>query len=234
MAKTSLVGDVINYRGLVYGPVNEMGVVALFAKVGKELGFIIEEVRAAFPDCIARQRCGKGWERVRIEFEFLSSNFRTHGHESADCDYIVCWEHDWVEAPIPVVSLKDFVANAQARVTGPIERMHISQPIEIRTTSATPGGIKNGYINIKPIDEFWPEECCGGNIEPARRHLIVELEGVGRVTTDISGRHKTFRSTHSEVKAFFRRHAIKPGHVIEIMRLSQFEYRVRPKRAGDV
>ena len=32
MASKSIVGDVINFRGLVYGPVNEMGVVALFAK----------------------------------------------------------------------------------------------------------------------------------------------------------------------------------------------------------
>jgi len=54
----------------VYGPANEMGVVALFAKVGEELGFIIEEIRAEFPDCIARRKVDKGWERVMIEFEF--------------------------------------------------------------------------------------------------------------------------------------------------------------------
>ena len=38
MAKRSIVGELINFRGLVYGPVNEMGVVALFTKVGEELG----------------------------------------------------------------------------------------------------------------------------------------------------------------------------------------------------
>jgi len=32
MAKRSIVGDLLNFRGFVYGPVNEMGVVALFAK----------------------------------------------------------------------------------------------------------------------------------------------------------------------------------------------------------
>ena len=30
MAKRSIVGDVINFRGLVYASVNEMGVMALF------------------------------------------------------------------------------------------------------------------------------------------------------------------------------------------------------------
>jgi len=45
MSKRSIVGELINFRGLVYGPANEMGVVALFAKVGEELGFIIEAPR---------------------------------------------------------------------------------------------------------------------------------------------------------------------------------------------
>lgn len=62
MAKKSIVGDVINYEGMVYGPVNEMGVVAIFAKVCEKLGFIIEEVRADFPDCIARRKVERGWE----------------------------------------------------------------------------------------------------------------------------------------------------------------------------
>ncbi len=42
MAKSSIVGELINFRGLVYGPVNELGVVALFAKVGEELGYGVE------------------------------------------------------------------------------------------------------------------------------------------------------------------------------------------------
>jgi hypothetical protein len=59
------------------------------------------------------------------------------------------------------------------------------------------------------------------------RRMIVEFGGV---STDISGRHNTFRSTRGEIKEFYRKHAIKPGRLIEIMRLSQYEYRVRPKR----
>jgi hypothetical protein len=95
MGRRSLVGDVINFRGLVYGPVNEMGVVALFARVCEEIGFIIEEIRAEFPDCIARRQVEKGWERVAIEFEFKSSNFQQHGHDPNGCDLIVCYEHDY-------------------------------------------------------------------------------------------------------------------------------------------
>jgi hypothetical protein len=111
MAKPSIVGDIINFRGLVYGPVNEMGVVALFAKVCEELGFIIEDIRAA-------------------------------------------------------------------------------------------------------------------------HHLIVEFEGIGRVTTDISGRHKTFRTAHAEVKELFRSRGLRPGDKIEIVRLGKYEYKVRPASLG--
>jgi hypothetical protein len=228
MAIRSIVGDLINFQGFVYGPVNEMGVVALFAKLSEELGFIIEEVRAGFPDCIARRQVDKGWERVAIEFEFKSSNFRQHGHDPDACDLIVCWERDWESCPVPVLALKPYIAAALANVSGPLKRVRIADPVEIRKTTLTPGGIKNGYVNLKPLDEFWPEECVGGNVDRAEKHLIVDFAGVGRVTTDISGRHKTFRTTHSEVKEFIRSHRLKAGDTVEIVRVARYEYRVRP------
>ena len=95
MAERSIVGDVINFRGRVYAPVNEMGVVALFAKISEELGFIIEEVKADYPDCVARRQVDRGWERVGIEFEFRSSNFERHKHDCKGCELIARWEHYW-------------------------------------------------------------------------------------------------------------------------------------------
>src|SRR4051794_12870398 len=77
-------------RYLPIEPRNENGVVYVFALSAKRLGFDVRVVRAGFPDCIA-QRDGK---RVRIEFEFLSSNFRLHGHDPSRCDAVVCWKHD--------------------------------------------------------------------------------------------------------------------------------------------
>jgi hypothetical protein len=232
MGRRSLVGDVINFRGLVYGPVNEMGVVALFARVCEEIGFIIEEIRAEFPDCIARRQVEKGWERVAIEFEFKSSNFQQHGHDPNGCDLIVCYEHDWETCPVPVLALKPYIAQAKANVSGPLERVRIADPLQIRTSTITSGGLKNGYINIKPLDDFWPPECVGGTTQHAAHHLIVEFEGVGRVTTDISGRHKTFRTTHGEVKEFFRTQGLGAGDTVEILRLSKYEYKIRRADPG--
>ena len=110
MAKErSVVGDLINFRGLVYSPINEQGVVYLFSKVAEDLNMYVEEVKTAYPDCIARRFNGKGWEKIYIEFEYLSSNFQQHGHDPEECDLIVCWEHDWLQCPIEVLELKSVI-----------------------------------------------------------------------------------------------------------------------------
>lgn len=102
----SIVGDLINFRGLVYSPVNEDGVVFLFGRVVDDLHMYIEEIKPGFPDCVARRFTGKGWERILVEFEYRSSNFQQHKHNPDECDLIVCWEHDWKNCPLEVIELK--------------------------------------------------------------------------------------------------------------------------------
>ena len=99
---------------LQYAPKNELGVVFLFAHVAKRLQFRIEEIRPAFPDCIAYRHAGESEKEVRIEFEFKSSNFKAHGHSAKACDCIVCWHHDWPDIPngIEVIELKRFFGTA--------------------------------------------------------------------------------------------------------------------------
>jgi len=106
---TMTYGSFLNFRGLQHAPVNEQGVVFLFGMVCFELGFAVEAVRTSYPDCEAKRRVNRKrdeWERVRIEFEYCSSNFRDHGHNPNGCDVIVCWEHDWLECPLEVIELK--------------------------------------------------------------------------------------------------------------------------------
>ena len=102
-------GAPIDFRGLRHAPINEQGVVFLFGMVCYELGFIVEAVHANFPDCEAKRcvdRRSQRWQRVRIEFEFKSRNFKDHGHDPDKCDLIVCWEHNWPECPLEVVELR--------------------------------------------------------------------------------------------------------------------------------
>ena len=93
---------------LVYAPQNEVGVVYLFAHLAKKFQLRVERVQPSFPDCVAYRRVGSSEMLVRIEFEFRSSNFRALGHNANGCDCIVCWEHNWPEAPehLEIIELK--------------------------------------------------------------------------------------------------------------------------------
>lgn len=105
----SIVGGPINYGGLVYAPVNEMGVVFLFGMVFEELGMRVEEVRSAFPDATIRRFNGRGWTREFVEFEYKSLQYKQHKHPIHGCDIIVCWIHDWDDCPYEVCVLSDLI-----------------------------------------------------------------------------------------------------------------------------
>jgi len=93
-------GNPTNFRGLRYEPANEQGVVLLFGMLAKDLGYLIEAVQKGFPDCEAmRQVAPERWQRVNVEFEFESKNYRDHGHPLTGCDVIVCWRHNWDKCP---------------------------------------------------------------------------------------------------------------------------------------
>ena len=103
-------------RAMLHAPVNELGVVLLFGMVAAEIGYAIDSIAAAFPDCAAKRLVAAGprdadarWEPVRVEFEFRSRHFFYHGHDAARCDVIVCWQHDWPDCPIEVLALRDVV-----------------------------------------------------------------------------------------------------------------------------
>ena len=110
-------GRPLDFRGLRHEPINELGVVLLFGLVAKELGYIVESVQSGFPDCEAKRQIGpQQWQRVHIEFEFESRNFRTHGHPFTGCDVIVCWRHNWPDCPpqIEILELSSVIQSLPA------------------------------------------------------------------------------------------------------------------------
>jgi hypothetical protein len=101
-------GRPLAWPELAHAPVNELGVVFVFGMMARRLGFVVHRLQAAFPDCIAMREVAPGvWQRVRIEFEFESRNFKKHKHRRDKCDVIVCWKHNWKECPLDVVELGD-------------------------------------------------------------------------------------------------------------------------------
>jgi len=107
-----IVGPRSQIPDLVYEPVNEQGVIFLFAKYHKELGIeYIEGIQQGFPDAFGRRKIGKTeYEPVDIEFEFKSLDFKNHQHDPSQCDIVVCWEHNWPQCPLEVIELKNALA----------------------------------------------------------------------------------------------------------------------------
>ena len=86
--------------------------------MARDIGFTVEAIGTAFPDCEAKRqmdRKGERWQRVRIEFEYFSSDFRRHGHAPEGCDIIVCWKDDWSECPLEVIQLSEEIKKLGAR-----------------------------------------------------------------------------------------------------------------------
>jgi hypothetical protein len=78
-------------------PNNHEGVVALFSKAHRMLGYpFIKIIKQGFPDAVAEDCSGK---EKNIEFEFDSADFlkdmEKGKHDPNDCDVIVCWRERW-------------------------------------------------------------------------------------------------------------------------------------------
>lgn len=108
--------DLIAFRGLRYAPENELGVVLLFGKIHRDLGFPeIDVIGSGFPDCWAYQKTTRGTRGIWIEFEFRTRSFKTHTQRLRSLEpkrgIVVCWEHDWpnVEKYADVIELKTAV-----------------------------------------------------------------------------------------------------------------------------
>lgn len=108
------LGEPIDLRILNYAPTSEQAVVVLFAEFMREIDFNfvkLEFVRNEFPDaCVIQKTSARTFARKYIEFEFKASGFRDHmrnpHHREIQCDYVVCWENDFPNCPIPVIELK--------------------------------------------------------------------------------------------------------------------------------
>jgi hypothetical protein len=108
-----LAGPPLKLDGLMHEPVNELGVVFFFGMYAHRMGFRVLSIQKGFPDCEAMREVRPGkWQRVRIEFEYESRNFRKHRHSHKGCDVIVCWRHNWKECPpgLEVIELCRLVA----------------------------------------------------------------------------------------------------------------------------
>lgn len=101
-------GDVLNFRGIKYSPVDTRGVIYIFGLVSEELSYIVE----SFGEdklCFAGKRNlsleNEKWEAVNIGFTLNSSDLKGSGRLTKNCQLLVCWKHEWEECPVEVLEL---------------------------------------------------------------------------------------------------------------------------------
>ena len=105
-------GEPLGLAAMAHAPTNELGVLFLFGIVAADLGFRVERLQAAFPDCEAKREVAPGkWELVLVELELYSRNFKSHRHNPKGCHAIVCWKHNWPDCPewLEVIELSKVV-----------------------------------------------------------------------------------------------------------------------------
>lgn len=103
-------GDILDFRGIVYEPINEQGTISVFHTVLEDLGFRLEGIRTKFPDAVLKRKNDRGnFSPCLAEFEFRASNYKTHKHPLKGCNLIICWENDWLDCPIEVLELKEII-----------------------------------------------------------------------------------------------------------------------------
>jgi hypothetical protein len=105
-------GEPLGLAAMAHAPTNELGVLFLFGILAAGMGFRVERLQAAFPDCEAKPEVAPGkWELVFIELELYSRNFKSHRHNPKGCHVIVCWKHNWPDCPewIEVIELSKVV-----------------------------------------------------------------------------------------------------------------------------
>ncbi len=91
-----------SFRGFAGDPQSELEVAYLLGLAQEYLPFplVVTAINDTFPDCEGLDpTTGR---RVTIELEVRSRNFHGHRHPVGGCDYIVCWEDDWKDAPVDV------------------------------------------------------------------------------------------------------------------------------------
>lgn len=90
---------------LQYIPQNEFETIILFSFLASKLGYLIETVRAEFPDAVLI----KDGQKINCEFEYLSSNYLQHGHPQDDSCICICWRKDVEIKGIEVFSLEEYL-----------------------------------------------------------------------------------------------------------------------------
>ena len=111
-------GAPLGFRGVLYEPTDEGGVVLLFGTLMADLGMEYVSKAPGVADAVIRARtAADSVERV-VEFEYLSRSALTQGNDLSRIEIIVCWRDNWKKDRPPgveIIALEDVVARLRGR-----------------------------------------------------------------------------------------------------------------------
>jgi hypothetical protein len=101
-----LVGEVINFRSVLYAPVYRHEVYPLFMTVAADLQMLVEPVRPPFHRGRMQRRSGEASEQLRVLFAVRSRDLQRHLVMPTAVDLVIFWRDDWPDCPVGVLPLE--------------------------------------------------------------------------------------------------------------------------------
>jgi hypothetical protein len=87
----SIVGDPVQWPGLIYSPLNTEGLIFALGAVAAAAGLLFEEFHEDTRTAICRRKTDAGWQRLKVAFAIRSS---TYFDPATDIDLLICWLDD--------------------------------------------------------------------------------------------------------------------------------------------
>jgi len=86
-------------------PTNEMETIVLFSLLAKTMGYKILRAQVPYPDMIVE----KDGQELKMEVEFVSSNYINHGHPRDEGTICLCWRKNEDIEGVAIIDLETFV-----------------------------------------------------------------------------------------------------------------------------
>jgi len=159
-------------------PANEAETIAFYQAAQDRWGWRIVHLQREFPDAVIENARG---QVLVVEFEYESRNFYYHGHDPRGCDLVICWRHNWPDAPLPVWALEDciplpdpaWLAVASKQLDRMQQRLKAMERLLYR-------GREGGYIDVAKPFRVVAVRYCLENCPPdaaAALNALAELGG---------------------------------------------------------
>jgi hypothetical protein len=141
--RPGLVGDVLDFRGILFAPVTPEGVKDLLLTLLPDLQ--MRDV-TYWPDGMGsvQRRVGEAWQRLQVVFAVHSQEVKGHVAAAGPIDLVICYVDDWGDCPVEVLPLKP---RTMTEASG---RPEASRVLQTSPTCCQPSGSLSISTRISP------------------------------------------------------------------------------------